>query len=65
MMRMVGGLAALLIAGPLAGQSGPPVWKWELPQIQKVVQKVRAGRDLTPKKWPGGARVAAALSFDM
>ncbi len=29
------------------------------------MNKVRAGRDLTPKVWPNGARVAVALSFDM
>jgi peptidoglycan/xylan/chitin deacetylase (PgdA/CDA1 family) len=28
------------------------------------VDKVRAGRDLSPKAWPGGARVAVGLSFD-
>jgi peptidoglycan/xylan/chitin deacetylase (PgdA/CDA1 family) len=26
---------------------------------------VRAGRDLTPRQWPGGARVAVGLSFDV
>jgi len=26
---------------------------------------VRAGRDLTPESWPGGARVAVLLSFDV
>ena len=30
-----------------------------------VVNAVRAGRDLTPKTWPGGARVAVLLSFDV
>ena len=29
-----------------------------------IVQKVRAGRSLLPERWPGGARVAVALSFD-
>ena len=29
-----------------------------------LVNQVRAGRDLTPKSWPGGARCAMALSFD-
>jgi peptidoglycan/xylan/chitin deacetylase (PgdA/CDA1 family) len=65
MKRPVAGFTALLLAVPLAAQSGPPVWKWELPQIEAVVNRVRAGRDLTPKKWPKGARVAVALSFDM
>jgi hypothetical protein len=26
---------------------------------------VRAGRKLTPASWPGGARVAVCLSFDV
>jgi peptidoglycan/xylan/chitin deacetylase (PgdA/CDA1 family) len=29
------------------------------------VNQVRAGRDLTPSAWPGGARVAVLLSFDV
>jgi peptidoglycan/xylan/chitin deacetylase (PgdA/CDA1 family) len=40
-------------------------WQWDLPRIQALVNQVRAGRDLTPREWPGGARVAVALSFDM
>ncbi len=55
---------SLLLAVPLVGQQPPPVWKWDFPQILSTVNKVRAGRDLTPKSWPGG-RVAVALSFDM
>jgi peptidoglycan/xylan/chitin deacetylase (PgdA/CDA1 family) len=43
----------------------PPVWNWDIRQIQAVVSKVSAGRDLTPSSWPGGARVAVALSFDV
>ena len=49
----------------LAPQQSPPVWKWDYSEIERTVKKVRAGRDLTPKAWPGGARVAVALSFDM
>jgi hypothetical protein len=26
---------------------------------------VRAGRDLNPESWPGGARVAVLFSFDV
>ena len=65
MMRTTASLGLLFFAGSLAAQSGPPVWKWELPQIEQVVKKIRAGRDLTPAKWPNGGRVAVALSFDM
>jgi peptidoglycan-N-acetylglucosamine deacetylase len=34
-------------------------------QIKQVVGMVRAGRKLTPKTWPTGARVAVAVSFDI
>ena len=34
-------------------------------QIRQTVNRVRAGRKLTPKSWPGGARVAVAFSFDI
>jgi peptidoglycan/xylan/chitin deacetylase (PgdA/CDA1 family) len=62
--RIVAVIAALLLVAPLAAQTGPPVWEWDLPQIRAAIEKVRAGRDLTPPKWPHGARVAVALSFD-
>ena len=34
-------------------------------QIQKAVGAVRAGRKLTPKSWPNGARVAVNIGFDV
>ena len=34
-------------------------------QIKQAVAGVRAGRKLTPKVWPNGARVAVCLSFDV
>ncbi|MEW6299190.1 MAG: polysaccharide deacetylase [Thermodesulfobacteriota bacterium] len=40
------------------------VWRWTPEQIQRHVNTVRSGRDLTPKQWPDGARVAVSLSFD-
>lgn len=42
-----------------------PAWEWTDEQIAAAVNKVRAGRDLTPAKWPNGARVAVLLSFDV
>jgi peptidoglycan/xylan/chitin deacetylase (PgdA/CDA1 family) len=48
----------------LAQQAPPPVWQWDFPAIKATVDKIRAGRDLTPKKWPMNGRVAVALSFD-
>lgn len=42
-----------------------PAWEWSEDSIKKVVNAVRAGRNLQPKQWPGGARVAVLLSFDV
>jgi hypothetical protein len=42
-----------------------PAWEWSEDTIRKVVNAVRAGRSLQPKQWPGGARVAVLLSFDV
>src|SRR6266481_5744361 len=39
-------------------------WQWPEARWRGLVEKVRAGRSLKPKSWPGGARVAVALSFD-
>jgi peptidoglycan/xylan/chitin deacetylase (PgdA/CDA1 family) len=40
---------------------------WDLPDsvVLEGVERVRAGRDLTPERWPEGARVAVLLSFDV
>jgi peptidoglycan-N-acetylglucosamine deacetylase len=43
----------------------PPPWTLTEDQIRAIVGRVRAGRDLTPKSWPNGARVAVGLSFDL
>jgi peptidoglycan/xylan/chitin deacetylase (PgdA/CDA1 family) len=65
------GLALLAVGGArdggLRAQAPPadePSWKWPEARWRAVVGKVRAGRRLLPKQWPGGARVAVALSFD-
>src|SRR5262245_21068051 len=42
-----------------------PPWTLSEDEIRAVVGHVRAGRDLTPKSWPNGARVAVGLSFDL
>ncbi len=57
-------LLALAAASTLAQQQAPAPWTLGEPQIREVVGRVRAGRDLTPRAWPGGARVAVGLSFD-
>lgn len=42
----------------------PPPWAWPEDRWRAVTGRVRAGRSLKPAAWPGGARVAVALSFD-
>ena len=39
-------------------------WQWPEAHWRKLVDRVRAGRALRPREWPGGARCAVALSFD-
>jgi peptidoglycan/xylan/chitin deacetylase (PgdA/CDA1 family) len=46
----------------------PPLeekWTWSTERVEKAVNQVRAGRDLTPKEWPNGGKVAVLLSFDV
>jgi peptidoglycan-N-acetylglucosamine deacetylase len=50
-----------------AQQKTPPPQpgvRWTDEQLLAAVAPVRAGRKLTPKTWPNGARVAVVLSFD-
>ncbi|MBP0456922.1 polysaccharide deacetylase family protein [Streptomyces montanisoli] len=44
--------------------TGEEPWQWSEETWRGHVEQVRAGRSLTPPAWPGGARVAVALSFD-
>jgi peptidoglycan/xylan/chitin deacetylase (PgdA/CDA1 family) len=39
-------------------------WTWPEATWREHVDRVRAGRSLAPSRWPGGAKVAVALSFD-
>jgi peptidoglycan-N-acetylglucosamine deacetylase len=41
-----------------------PPWRWDEETWRGHVGFVRAGRPLVPSAWPGGKRVAVALSFD-
>jgi len=41
-----------------------PGLQWTEEQVKKVGHHVRAGRNLTPRSWPNGTRVAVCLSFD-
>jgi len=58
---------ALLIgctpAAPVEEAEKPP-WEWTEAEWRAPIDAVRAGRRLAPADWPGGNRVAVALSFD-
>src|SRR5690349_4345556 len=64
-------LAILCLCAVLSGlaqQPGSPAQpgtKWTEEQLRQAVAPARAGRKLTPKSWPGNARVAVCLSFDV
>ena len=59
-------VAALgLPLGLRAHQDSVPPWEWSEDRIVASVDVVRAGRSLQPDEWPGGARVAVLLSFDV
>jgi peptidoglycan/xylan/chitin deacetylase (PgdA/CDA1 family) len=72
-MRTVG--AVLIAGGLLACQAtqppapspsaAKPGWQWSMDSVRQVVGAVRAGKSLKPERWPGGARVAVLLSFDV
>lgn len=55
---------ALALASLAFGQQKKPAWQMTEGEVRGVVERVRAGRDLTPPAWPNGARVAVGLSFD-
>lgn len=68
-MRFPSSLPALilgLVAPSLFAQEAAeiPSWKWTEGEWRGAVERVRAGKSLQPREWPGGARVAVALSFD-
>lgn len=64
-------LSAILLAtictipAPVPAQEEQPPWEWSEEYVFGAVNRVRAGRDLNPDHWPGGARVAVLLSFDV
>ncbi|MDX1405551.1 MAG: polysaccharide deacetylase [Woeseiaceae bacterium] len=66
MRKIAAMLTMSLLLGTVAcAQDDDPPWEWSEERIEKAVNKVRAGRDLNPDHWPGGARVAVLLSFDV
>ncbi len=66
-IAMVAAIPSLLVAQaqPVPVTTAKPGWKWSMDSVRTVVNAVRAGRTLLPATWPGGARVAVLLSFDV
>jgi peptidoglycan-N-acetylglucosamine deacetylase len=65
---LVVALLASLWMMPAATQQAPdnqPGRKWSEEQLRSATSHVRAGRKLTPRTWPNGARVAVALTFTL
>src|ERR1700683_1098476 len=64
--RIVAAAAILCVAGIAQAQQGgnQPGTRWTDEQLRQTVDLARVGQKLTPKSWPGGARVAVSLSFD-
>ena len=50
---------------PRAPGDTQPGRKWSEDQLKQFANGVRAGRKLTPKTWPNGARVAVGLTFSV
>lgn len=64
----IAGLLATACVGAAAQQQAAddqPGRKWTEQQLRAASTHVRAGRKLTPKSWPNGARVAVALTFTL
>jgi peptidoglycan/xylan/chitin deacetylase (PgdA/CDA1 family) len=65
-LAFLAAVPSLLAAQVPQGQSATaiPGWKWTMDSVRKTVNAVRAGKDLQPKIWPNGKKVAVLLSFD-
>jgi hypothetical protein len=46
-------------------QNTQPGRLWSEDELQRFARAVRAGRKLTPNRWPNGARIAVALTFTL
>src|SRR6476619_4248523 len=61
-------VAAICLSSFVTGRAqqgaNQPGTKWTEEQLRQAIELARVGRKLTPKSWPGGARVAVCLSFD-
>jgi peptidoglycan/xylan/chitin deacetylase (PgdA/CDA1 family) len=58
-------LCAISAAAQQQGLPAQPGTRWTDDQLRAAVAPARVGQKLTPKSWPGDARVAVCLSFDV
>ena len=63
LVGLLSGLTAACQQPP--SQEAPPPWTLSEADLRQIVDRARAGRDLTPASWPDGTRVAVGLSFDL
>jgi len=63
-LMVIAGIMSVTLPSTLAQNTSEP-WNWSEEYVMSQVNQVRAGRDLNPDSWPGGARVAVLLSYDV
>ena len=63
-LMVIAGIMSGTLPSTLAQNTSEP-WNWSEEYVLSQVNQVRAGRDLNPDSWPGGARVAVLLSYDV
>jgi len=63
-LMVIAGIMSGTLPSTLAQNTSEP-WNWSEEYVLPQVNQVRAGRDLNPDSWPGGARVAVLLSYDV
>lgn len=63
-LMVIAGIMSVTLPSTLAQNTSEP-WNWSEEYVVSQVNQVRAGRDLNPDSWPGGARVAVLLSYDV
>ena len=63
-LMVIAGIMSGTLPSTLAQNISEP-WNWSEEYVLSQVNQVRAGRDLNPDSWPGGARVAVLLSYDV
>ncbi len=63
-MRLVTFFTVLCSLTLLPGQDRPG-WEMTDAELAVAANQIRAGKSLLPESWPGGARVAVLLSFDV